>query len=96
MVTTRTKAFIVAAGVAAAAFGTAAPAGADPGGDPCHLGDIAVTLICKLMPIAPGLDHDIDLTQGSGNLNGQPLPEMPEGTPISENEMPTQVCPNGC
>jgi hypothetical protein len=48
------------------------------------------------MPIAPGLDHDIDLTQGGGTLNGQSLPEMPDAGPIANDERPTAICPDGC
>ncbi|MCW2730231.1 MAG: hypothetical protein JWR13_1047 [Mycobacterium sp.] len=93
MLNTRMRVFIVAAGVGAAALGVAAPAGADPADDPCQL---AVTFLCRFMPIAPGLDHDIDLTQGGGTLNGQSLPEMPDAGPIANDERPTAICPDGC
>lgn len=52
----------------------AAPAGADPGGDPCQL---AVTFLCKFMPIAPDLDGDLDLTHSSVGIDGQPLDQSP-------------------
>jgi hypothetical protein len=47
--------FAVAAGTAAAA-----PAAAEPGENPCEL---ALSFVCHFVPIAPDLDHDIDLTQ---------------------------------
>jgi hypothetical protein len=68
------RAVIVALGVTAAALGVAAPAGADPADDPCQL---AVALLCRFVPMAPDLDHDVDLTQDPGALGGQPLPDTP-------------------
>lgn len=93
MVITKKGAFIVAVGVLTAALGAAAPAGADPSDDPCQL---AVTILCHFMPMAPGLDHDIDLTQGSATLNGQSLPEMPTAGQSPEDVPPAQICANGC
>ena len=46
----------------------AAPASAAPG-DPCEL---MVRLICTFVPIAPELDHDIDLTNNPGSPGGSP------------------------
>jgi hypothetical protein len=37
-----------------------APAQADKNDDPCSL---KVTIFCRFLPIAPDLDHDVDLTQ---------------------------------
>jgi hypothetical protein len=62
--------------VAVAALGTvatglllAAPAGADPGFDPCRS---MFNPICRMVPIMPDLDHDIDLTQDpNGMTDGQ-------------------------
>ena len=51
----------VTAALAAAAISTvfAAPVHADPADNPCEL---AITFLCQFMPIAPDLEHDIDLT----------------------------------
>jgi hypothetical protein len=38
------------------------PAQADQNDDPCSL---KVTIFCRFLPIAPDLDHDVDLTQGT-------------------------------
>jgi hypothetical protein len=43
----------------------AAPAGADPGNDPCRSTFIP---ICRMLPIMPDLDHDIDLSQDPNGL----------------------------
>jgi hypothetical protein len=44
----------------------AAPTSAAPG-DPCEL---MVRLICALVPVAPELDHDIDLTNDTESPGG--------------------------
>jgi hypothetical protein len=79
MVAMKMRAVIVALGMLAAAFVVAAPAGADPSDDPCQL---AVTFLCRFVPMAPDLDHDVDLTQDPGALSGQPLPETPAAEPV--------------
>ena len=76
MITVKTRAVIVALGVTAAALGAAAPASADPTDPPCPL---EISLMCRFLPIAPDLDHDIDLTQDSAVIDGHPLPQMPSG-----------------
>jgi hypothetical protein len=38
----------------------AAPAVAEPGENPCEL---AINFLCRFVPVAPDLDHDIDVTQ---------------------------------
>jgi hypothetical protein len=82
MVATKMRVVIVATGLLAAAFVVAAPAGADPADDPCQL---AVTFLCRFVPMAPDLDHDVDLTQDPGALSGQPPPEAPAAeTPAAE------------
>lgn len=87
------RALIAAIGACAFALTVAAPAAADPVDDPCQLG---VTFLCRFMPMAPGLDHDIDLTQGSGTLNGQSLQQMPSGQ-LPEDGPPAPVCgASGC
>jgi hypothetical protein len=87
------KAVIVTVGVIAVVLGLAAPASADPGDDPCQL---AVTFLCRFVPIAPDLDHDIDLTQDPGAINGQQLPEMPPSGQNPEDLPPVDPCANGC
>ena len=50
----------------------AAPAAAYPGDNPC---DLAITFLCRFVPIAPDLDHDIDLTQQQPVDPNAPPPE---------------------
>jgi hypothetical protein len=51
---------VLLAGVFAFATGAAAtaPAAAEPGENPCEL---ALSFVCRFVPIAPDLDHDVDL-----------------------------------
>ena len=59
----------------------AAPADAEPGDDPCEL---AISYFCKFMPIAPDLDHDIDLTQQHPvDPNAPPLDSLPAIDPCA-------------
>jgi hypothetical protein len=51
---------IAVLGTVATGLFLAVPAGADPGFDPCHA---MFSPICRMVPIMPDLDHDIDLTQ---------------------------------
>jgi len=44
---------------------------------------------CHFLPVAPGLDHDIDLTQDSATVNGEALPQMPTDAEDTENRPPT-------
>jgi hypothetical protein len=81
------KATIVAVGALATAMFVAAPASADPADNPCTL---AVTFLCQFVPMAPELDHDIDLTQPSGD-SAIPPPAAPIGEPP-----PADICANGC
>lgn len=76
MIATRMRPAIVAVGVMTAALGLSASAGADPVGDPCQL---AAVFLCRFFPIAPDLDHDIDLTQQSGAAAGEPAPSQDGG-----------------
>lgn len=82
----------MAVGVVVSALGVAAPAAADPVDDPCQL---AVTFLCRFMPMAPALDRDIDLTQNSGTLNGRNLDQIPAGQ-VPEDGPPSPICVNGC
>jgi hypothetical protein len=63
----------------AASFVWAVPASADPIEDPCQL---AVTFLCRFIPMAPGLDHDVDLSGELGANDGPPAPEPPVGVPV--------------
>ena len=83
MLTVKMRAVIVAIGVTAAALGAATPASADPADSPCEL---VVAFICRFLPIAPDLDHDIDLTQDPAVIDGQQLPELPVGGQYPEHE----------
>jgi hypothetical protein len=60
----------------------AAPASADPGGNPCEL---AVTFLCQFVPVAPDLDHDIDLTQQQppADPNAPPPDSLPVVDPCT-------------
>jgi hypothetical protein len=60
------KAAIIALGTVTTGLYLAIPAGADPGDDPCRA--IAIP-ICRLVPIMPDLDNDVDLTQNPDGLN---------------------------
>lgn len=75
-------AIAVAVGVAAAVVG-ASPVHADPLDEPCAL---AVSLLCRFMPIAPELDGDVDYTPqqtGAGIL-------------APESAQPVDPCASGC
>jgi hypothetical protein len=72
---------VVAAGLIAAALGVAAPASADPGPS-CGL---AMAFLCRVLPIAPGLDHDVDLTKDPDALYDQgPAVPPPLETPAPQ------------
>lgn len=58
------KAAIVALGTVTTGLYLAIPAGADP--DPC--GTLPI-FICRMVPMAPDLDHDVDLTQDPNGLS---------------------------
>ena len=63
----------------------AAPATAEPGDNPCEL---AVSFLCQFVPLAPGLDHDVDLTQ-------QQPPADPNAPP-PDSLPPVDPCASGC
>ena len=79
------KTVIAAAGALAAGVLLATPANADPGDNPCQL---AVTFLCKFVPIAPELEGDVDLTvdQPPADPNAPP----PESLPVAP------LCAAGC
>ena len=75
---------IAAAAVLTAGLLLAAPANADPGDNPCEL---AISFVCRFVPIAPDLDDDIDLTQQQAvDPNAPP----PESLPVAD------PCAAGC
>ena len=85
---TMKRAVVIAIGTTAVALGLAAPAAAAPGDDPCPL---AMAFLCRMLPVAPDLDHDIDLTQDSATINGDVLPQMPlapEGAADTDGQPP--------
>lgn len=53
-----------------------------PGPPPCEL---ALSFLCHIIPMAPNLDHDVDLTQNEPPANpNAPLPEeMPPADPCA-------------
>lgn len=63
---------IGAAGALATAVLIASPATANPGDNPC---DLAINFLCRFVPVAPDLDHDIDLTQQQPVDPNAPPPE---------------------
>jgi hypothetical protein len=79
-----TRMAVGAAGAVAAAVVLATPATAEPGDNPC---DLAVNFLCRLVPMAPDLDHDVDLT---GQLPVDPNAPPPESLPVVD------PCAAGC
>lgn len=59
------KSAVIVVGIVATGLYLAVPAGADPGFDPCR--SIALP-VCRLVPMMPDLDHDVDLTQNPDGL----------------------------
>lgn len=77
-------AIVVVSAVGAAVF-LAGPASAEPGENPC---DLAVTFLCKFVPIAPDLEGDVDLTQQQ--------PPVDPNAPLPETLPPLDPCSTGC
>ncbi len=61
------RAAIILLGTVTTGLCLAAPAGADPGFDPCRS---SVPFVCRMFPMMPDLDHDVDLTQNPDALTG--------------------------
>lgn len=80
-----TKAAIALVSAIGAAVFLAVPASAEPGDNPCEL---AVTFLCKFVPIAPHLEGDVDLTQQ--------LPPVDPNAPLPESLPPADICAAGC
>jgi hypothetical protein len=69
--------------VSASTVIAAAPAHADPSDDPCRG---LATLVCRLVPMAPDSEGDVDLTTNQ--------PQVPASA--AESLPPYDVCSNGC
>jgi hypothetical protein len=78
---------MVIATAAALATGlmVATPASAEPGDNPCGL---AINFLCQFAPVAPDLDHDIDLTQQQ--------PPADPGAPPPDSIPVVDPCTAGC
>jgi hypothetical protein len=76
---------IATAAALAAGLLLSAPATAQPGDNPCEL---AVNFLCRFVPIAPDLDHDVDLTQQQPPADPNAPP--PESLPVAD------PCAAGC
>lgn len=62
----------------------ATPAGAQPGRPPC---DLALSFICNIIPTAPDLDHNVDLSTQVPVDPNAPDPEL---------QPPLDPCSAGC
>jgi hypothetical protein len=76
---------IATAAALAACLLLSAPATAEPGDNPCEL---AINFLCRFVPIAPDLDHDVDLTQQQPPADPNAPP--PESLPVVD------PCAAGC
>ena len=80
-----TKVMIATVAACGAAVLFAAPAAAQPGDNPC---DLAATFLCRFVPMAPDLDHDVDLTQQ--------LPPADPNAPLPDTLPVLDPCAAGC
>lgn len=75
------KAVLSTVAICGAAVAFAVPAAAQPGRPPC---DLALTFICNIIPTAPDLDHNVDLSTQVPVDPNAPDPElMPPLDPCS-------------
>lgn len=79
------KALITAAAMATTAVLSAVPASAQPGPPPC---EFALSFICNVIPMAPDLDHNVDLTEQ--------LPPADPNAPLPESLPVADPCAAGC
>jgi hypothetical protein len=79
------KATIAAVSALGAALFLAAPADAQPGPPPC---EFALSFICNIVPMAPELDHNVDLTEQ--------LPPAEENAPLPDTLPVLDPCAAGC
>lgn len=71
------KSATIIVGIVTTGLCVAVPASADPGFDPCR--SIAIP-VCRLIPLMPDLDHDVDLTENpNGLVEGQGGGSQPSG-----------------
>ena len=80
-----TKALITAAAMAVTAVLSSVPAGAQPGPPPR---EFALSFICNVIPMAPNLDDDVDLTEQ--------LPPADPNAPPPESLPAADPCAAGC
>ena len=74
------RASLAAVGALAASLLLATPASAEPD-SPCEL---AINFLCRFVPVAPDLDHDIDLTQQHPvDPNAPPPDSLPAVNPCA-------------
>jgi hypothetical protein len=78
------KVIIAAVGACGVAVALAVPAGAQPDRPPC---DLALSFVCNIIPMAPDLDHNVDL---STQVPVDPNAPNPELLP------PLDPCSAGC
>lgn len=71
---------IAAATAVTAGLLLATPANADPDDSPCEL---AISYFCRFIPVAPDLDHDLDLTQRPVDPNAPPPDSLPAADPCA-------------
>jgi hypothetical protein len=76
---------IAGTGVASTALLPPPAVVADPADDPCSL---AVSFLCRFMPMAPNLDGDVDLTK-------QQPPADPADPPTTAPPV-ADICTSGC
>jgi hypothetical protein len=79
------RAILVAAAACGAAVSLAVPAAAQQDRPSC---DLALTFICNIIPMAPELDHDVDLTDQQ--------PPADPNAPNPETLPPLDPCSAGC
>jgi hypothetical protein len=79
------KTLVASMGVVGVSTFFAVPAGADPADDPCGM---AVSFLCRFIPIAPGLDGDVDLTKQ--------LPAADPAAPLPDSLPTADICSYGC
>jgi hypothetical protein len=79
------QATVVALGLLAAQTAVAIPAAADPSDDPCPL---ALFFVCRMVPLAPNLDGDLDLTKQQ--------PPADPNAPAPDSLPPADICARGC
>jgi hypothetical protein len=80
-----TKTLVASAGFIGLSALIGLPAHAAPADNPCPL---AVSMVCRFVPIAPDLDGDIDLTTQ--------VPPADPAAPAPDSAPPADVCARGC